>query len=211
MIALERPTPNARRYPDWQKRTLDLVLTLPSFLLLLPLGLLLAVLVKAGSPGPALFRQQRVGRDGRLFWLYKFRSMRAGSGGLSVTAGDDNRVTPLGKLLRKWKLDELPQLLNVLRGEMSLVGPRPEVPEYVAAYTDEQRGVLAANPGVTGLSQLEFRNEEALLAGRDDVRGFYLAEVMPRKLEIDLRYLRDRSLRLDLLIILRTIAVIIRR
>src|SRR5262249_39073602 len=156
--------------------------------LLAPLMAAIAALVRLSSPGPILFRQKRVGVNERLFLLYKFRTMRVGHVGSSVTAGDDPRVTPIGRWLRQTKWDELPQLFNVLKGEMSLVGPRPEVPEYVRHYTPEQRQVLAVRPGITGVSQLEFRCEEALLAGRDDVEAYYLSVVLPAKLRLDLRY-----------------------
>jgi lipopolysaccharide/colanic/teichoic acid biosynthesis glycosyltransferase len=180
-------------------------------LLLTPLFAVLASLIRFSSPGPVFFRQERVGLNGEPFRLFKFRSMRVQNSGPSVTAGDDDRITPIGKILRRSKLDELPQLLNVLRGEMSLVGPRPEVQRFVAHYTAEQRHVLTVRPGITGLSQIEYRDEERLLAGRDDVEDFYIREVMPRKLEIDLRYLRERSLAGDFILLFRTGLALFRR
>jgi lipopolysaccharide/colanic/teichoic acid biosynthesis glycosyltransferase len=192
------------------KRCLDIALSLVGLILLSPVFLLIAALVRLSSPGPTFFRQERVGRGGRPFRLLKFRSMRPSSGGPEVTAGSDDRITPIGRLLRKAKLDELPQLLNVLLGDMSLVGPRPEVERYVRHYTDAQREVLSVQPGVTGVSQLLFRHEEELLAGHDDVEDFYIREVMPRKLDLDLRYVRERSFTGDLGILARTFVALFR-
>src|SRR5260370_29194827 len=137
-------------------------IALTLLVLLAPALLLQALLVRLSSPGPVFFRQERVGRAGRLFRIYKFRTMRVNRGGPQVTSGADPRVTPIGAWLRHWKLDELPQLLNVVRGEMALVGPRPEVPRYVAYYTAEQREVLAVPPGITGGTQRRHRHEVEL-------------------------------------------------
>ncbi len=211
MIVVESPLTAATQYPEWIKRGFDLLLSILLAVVVIPLGFIVACAVKLTSPGPALFRQQRVGKDGRLFWLYKFRSMYIGDSDIKVTAEGDSRITPLGKFLRRLKIDELPQLINVFKSEMSLVGPRPEVPEYVGQYTAEQREVLTVHPGITGLAQLEFRDEERLLAGRLDVKSFYLSEVMPRKLEIDRQYVRERTLSLDIKILLRTAVAVFRR
>lgn len=192
-------------------RLFDVFVSGTALILLSPALLLLALLVRLSSPGPALFRQQRVGRNGELFWLFKFRSMRVGSDGPAVTAGGDSRITPIGRRLRQWKLDELPQLFNVVRGDMALVGPRPEAPKYVRHYTEEQRQVLAVRPGITGVSQLEFRHEEALLAGHDDVESVYIHTILPVKLSLDLRYVRERTLGGDIVILLRTVLVLLRR
>jgi lipopolysaccharide/colanic/teichoic acid biosynthesis glycosyltransferase len=180
-------------------------------LMLSPLMLVLALLVKLSSPGPMLFRQERVGLNGTPFLLLKFRSMRQNNEGPSVTAGGDSRITRVGAFMRQWKLDELPQFINVLRGEMALVGPRPEVPKYVQYYTSEQRKVLSVKPGITGLTQLEYRHEERMLAGRDDVEQAYIREIMPAKLELDLRYVRSRTLLGDLGLLVRTGAAIVKR
>ncbi len=192
-------------------RLLDIALSAILLVCLSPVLFVIALLVKVSSPGPVLFRHQRVGLAGRPFALLKFRSMRAASAGPAVTAGGDDRVTPIGRILRKWKLDELPQFLNVLRGEMSLVGPRPEVAEYVARYTDAQRAVLSVRPGITGAAQLEYRNEEELLAGRADVEEYYISSVMPAKLAIDLRYLERRTLLTDVAVLARTAWLLVRR
>jgi lipopolysaccharide/colanic/teichoic acid biosynthesis glycosyltransferase len=193
------------------KRAMDVLLAGALIVLLLPLLLLAAVLVKLSSPGPILFRQQRVGRGEALFRVYKFRSMRVGSGGPQVTAGNDTRITPAGRRLRQWKLDELPQLFNVLRGEMSLVGPRPEVPRYLPYYTNEQRRVLSVRPGITGVCQLAFRHEETILAAREDPESYYIHTLLPEKLELDLRYIRERTVFGDLRLLVRTLGAITRR
>jgi lipopolysaccharide/colanic/teichoic acid biosynthesis glycosyltransferase len=175
-----------------------------------PVLLVVAILVKLSSPGPVLFRQQRVGKNGHLFWIYKFRSMSVNNVGPSVTSGTDSRITPIGRFLRKFKFDELPQLFNVFKGDMSLVGPRPEVQKYVDHYTEAEREALSVPPGITGLTQLEYRDEEKLLAGREDVERFYIDVVMRQKLEIDLRYVRTRTFWGDFKILLQTLVAIVR-
>ena len=172
--------------------------------LLSPLLLAMALLVRLSSPGPVFFQQERVGRAGRLFRIYKFRTMRVNSGGPQVTGGADPRITPIGAWLRHWKLDEMPQLINVVTGEMALVGPRPEVPRYVAHYTPAQRKVLSVPPGITGVVQLQYRHEEELLRDAADPEALYLAEIMPAKLALDLEYLRHRTAWTDLSLIVAT-------
>ncbi|MBL3590169.1 MAG: sugar transferase [gamma proteobacterium endosymbiont of Lamellibrachia anaximandri] len=189
------------------KRLFDLLLTLPGLLLLLPLMAVIALWVWLDSPGPVLFRQQRVGRGGVSFALLKFRSMRVDAEklGPKVTVGADPRITRSGQFLRKSKLDELPQLFNVVMGQMSLVGPRPEVPEYVAHYPAEIHDkVFSVPPGITDLASIEFRNENAMLEGADDPVATYLNEIMPIKLDYYVSYVEQRSLWLDLQIIFRT-------
>jgi len=209
--ARERTVSEASPVADVIRRCLDVVVSLMLLLVLSPVLAVLALLVKMSSPGPVLFRQQRVGLNGKPFELLKFRSMRVAAGGPEVTAGGDARITPVGRFMREWKLDELPQFLNVLRGEMSLVGPRPEVPRYVAYYTPEQRQVLTVRPGITGITQLEYRNEEELLKGRDDVEEYYIQEIMPAKLRLDLQYVQTRTLLRDLGILVRTVWAVLRR
>lgn len=189
------------------KRIFDLFFAFIGVLILLPLFLAIAVWIKLDSPGPILFRQIRVGQFGREFTLYKFRTMVADAEALGkqITAIDDWRITRSGRLLRKYKLDELPQLFNVLKGEMSLVGPRPEVPKYVAFYTLEQRRVLEVPPGITDLASIKFRNESDLLAGISNSEELYIQEIMPQKLELNLNYIAQASLSFDLLIILKTL------
>ncbi len=187
------------------KRTMDVVIAAALLVALMPVGIAIAVLVRLSSPGPVLYAGRRVGKDGEVFQMYKFRSMRNGADreGTAVTGAGDPRVTTVGRFLRATKLDELPQLLNVLRGEMSLVGPRPEAPRYVSLYDERQRGVLAVRPGVTGPTQLQYRHEERLLAA-DDVEELYCDRVLPRKLEMDLIYVETRSLRNDVQCLLAT-------
>lgn len=189
------------------KRAFDMVFALVLLVLLLPLLLVFALAVAITSPGGAFFHQVRVGRGGREFRLLKFRSMRHGSeakGQLTI-GGRDPRITGVGYFLRKTKLDELPQLWNVLIGDMSVVGPRPEVPKYVALYTAEQRAVLQVRPGITGMASLDYIDENELLARAADPEKAYMEEVMPAKLALDLRYVRERSFLLDLRIILATV------
>ena len=170
-----------------------------------PLLAVVALAIKLGSPGPVLFRQQRVGRDGVPFTLVKFRSMRVGGKGAQVTAAGDRRITPIGRLLRKTKLDELPELWNVLRGDMALVGPRPEVPRYVDAEDPLWRRVLVARPGLTDPTTLRLRNEEALMAQVDeDHDTFYRRVLLPFKLRSMADYLGRRSWHSDLRVLFET-------
>jgi lipopolysaccharide/colanic/teichoic acid biosynthesis glycosyltransferase len=180
---------------------------------------LIALIVKLSDGGPVFFRQQRIGQGGQLFGVLKFRSMvpDAEKLGLSITAEGDHRITRIGRFLRKHKLDELPQIWNVLVGDMSFVGPRPEVPRYVAQYTPEQRRILTLKPGITDLATLEFRGEEEMLRGKveigkagsrnvvEGVEEFYLQYCVPRKIELSLAYAARANLWTDVLIILRTV------
>lgn len=194
------------------KRLLDLAVAALGLLILSPLMLLIAATVRVDSRGPALFRQVRVGRGSRTFKLLKFRTMQAASAGPLITAAGDRRVTRVGGFLRRSKLDELPQLFNVLAGDMSLVGPRPEVPRYVEMYPPELRSlVLSVRPGITDEASIEFRDESALLAGASDVEKVYVSEILPRKLELYARYVRNHSIRGDLRILLRTIVLLLKR
>ena len=187
------------------KRTLDLILSLVGLALLWPLLASLALWIKLDSPGPVLYRGKRVGKDGEPFHMYKFRTMAEGAErrGPAVTYRDDPRITRAGRFLRRTKLDELPQLLNVVKGEMSLVGPRPEDPTYVAFYDEKQRQVLSVKPGITGPTQLEYRDEASMLDG-DSVDEDYVTRIMPEKLKLDLEYVRTHSLIKDLSILWRT-------
>jgi lipopolysaccharide/colanic/teichoic acid biosynthesis glycosyltransferase len=211
-----KPTPFAGRQA-LLKRSVDLVLATMGLFCFAPLMAALALAIKLSSSGPILFRQQRVGRGGRLFWLYKFRTMRPASmgpdaaTGPAITAAGDARVTWIGRWLRHWKLDELPQLLNVMCGDMSLVGPRPEVPRYVRLYTTVQREVLAVRPGITGSSQIHFRHEEQLLAGHPEPEQYYITALLPAKLDLDLDYLRHAGLREDLRLLACTVLAIWQR
>jgi len=188
------------------KRAFDVLVSAVALIVLSPLLILLAGAVRLTSQGTALYRARRVGRNGQSFELFKFRSMVADADkhGPGITTRADARITPLGRVLRRSKLDELPQLLNVLRGEMSFVGPRPEDPRYVALYTPEQRRILSVRPGITSLASLEYRHEEELLVG-DQWEQQYIHTIMPAKLAIDLRYADHASLLQDLSIITRTV------
>lgn len=187
------------------QRTIDLVAATLGLIVLAPLFLVIAAMIKVASPGPVFHRGQRVGKDGAPFALFKFRSMRAGSAaaGPGITRSGDERITPVGSWLRRSKLDELPQLLNVLRGEMSLVGPRPEDPRYVALYSPEQRRILSVRPGITSAASVQYRHEESILNGADWEKQ-YVNEVMPAKLRIDLEYLDRRTMASDMGILWRT-------
>jgi lipopolysaccharide/colanic/teichoic acid biosynthesis glycosyltransferase len=196
------------------KRLVDIVVSVAGLVVLAPLMLVIALAVKLDSAGPALYRQVRVGREGRPFEILKFRSMADQGGcaetGALVTAGDDPRITRVGAFLRRWKLDELPQLVNVLTGEMSLVGPRPEVPRYVAMYPpDARREILSVRPGITDDAAIEFRNESDLLAGSNDPERTYIEEILPRKLEHYRSYVRGRTMVGDLRVLLHTLSRIV--
>ena len=194
------------------KRTLDIAVATIGLVLITPLWLLIAVAIKLSSPGPVIFRQTRIGRLGRPFRILKFRTMRADAGGPSLTIGDDNRITYVGRIIRKLKLDELPQLVNVLRGEMSLVGPRPEMPEYVALYSpNDQRVILSVRPGITGAGSLAYRNETEELANYEDPVRAYTDVFLPKKLAIERHYIEMWSLWLDIKLLSRTLAVVLRR
>jgi lipopolysaccharide/colanic/teichoic acid biosynthesis glycosyltransferase len=192
------------------KRGLDLVTSLIGLVVLSPLFVVVAIAIKADSRGPVLFHQTRVGRGGREFRVLKFRSMRQGAEGEGpqITVGADGRITRVGAVLRRYKLDELPQLVNVLVGDMSLVGPRPEVPRYVACYPAESRHlVLSVRPGITDPASLEFIDESRLLHGLDGEQAhrMYIEQILPRKLAIAGDYVRTQSLGKDLGLILKTV------
>ena len=181
--------------------------------MLTPVMALVALWIKWDERGPVLFRQRRVGQNGHLFSILKFRTMSVASppGGSLITVGRDSRITRVGVFLRRYKLDEIPQLWNVFRGEMSLVGPRPEVPIYVNLYPDTVREkVLSVPPGITDFSALEFRDESTLLAGYEDPHQAYIDKIMPIKLAHYLRYIEERTLWLDIRLILRTLVAIVR-
>ncbi len=194
------------------KRALDLGVSASALVVLAPLGLLVALIVFVASGRPILFRQERVGLDGRRFQILKFRTMRSdGTAGLSITGRRDARVTPLGRLLRAAKVDEIPQFLNILTGEMSLVGPRPEVPRYVAHYTETQRRVLEVRPGLTDPASIEFRDEERLLGEVEESQRerFYVETLLPRKLTISLHYIDRAGLLQDLRCLLATLLALV--
>lgn len=194
------------------KRTFDVLMAFCAIVMLSPLLIAVAAWIKFDSKGPALFRQKRVGRRGKTFEILKFRTMRADApaDGLQITTGNDSRITRAGVILRQYKLDELPQFFNVLRGEMSVVGPRPEVPRYVELYSPRQREtILSVRPGITDSASVEFRNESALLESADDPECFYVQVVLPAKLEHAELYVATHSLMGDIRIVLRTIAALV--
>jgi lipopolysaccharide/colanic/teichoic acid biosynthesis glycosyltransferase len=193
------------------KRIFDLVFSLIGIILLAPLFLAIAIWIKLDSPGSVFFRQARVGQFGKEFKIYKFRTMvtNAEALGKQITVDEDPRITRCGKFLRKYKLDELPQLFNIVKGEMSLVGPRPEVPKYVALYTPEQRRVLEVPPGITDLASINFRNENELLSSVSNPEYFYIENIIPQKLALNIQYIERASLGLDLQIIFQTIWLIL--
>lgn len=195
------------------KRLFDLLGSCVGLLVLSPLLLLIALAVKLDSPGPVFFRQERVGRYGRPFLIHKFRTMvsNAERQGLQITVGADARVTHVGERLRKYKLDELAQLIDVFVGDMSLVGPRPEVPRYVACYPDDVRDiVLSVKPGITDWASIEYKDENEILGNARDPQQAYVDEVLPIKLEYYVNYVRERSLWGDIVIIFATLRALIR-
>lgn len=191
---------------DIVKRLFDLVVAGTSLVLLAPVLLLSGLLVRLSSPGPIIFRQQRIGRNFRPFAIYKFRTMirQAPAQGPAITVGADPRITRIGHVLRRTKLDELPQLLNVLKGDMSLVGPRPEVERYVEMFRADYAQILAVRPGITDLASLKFRHESELLAGARDPEREYCERILPEKIQLAKEYVQRRSFSLDLKIILHT-------
>lgn len=195
-----------------EKRLFDIIASVTGLLVLWPVFLVIAVLIRLEDGGPVFYRQERIGYKGRTFKIWKFRTMvvDADKLGKPLTVGRDPRITRVGYWLRKFKLDELPQLLNVLLGEMSLVGPRPEVPQYVALYTPEQRRVLDLVPGITDPASIKFANEAELLAEASDPEKFYIEHIMPTKIRLNLEYASQATLWSDICVILRTLVRIIR-
>ena len=201
-----------RRRPQLAaKRAMDIVISAAALCVLWPVLLLIALAIVVDDPGPVFYRQVRVGRVGRPFRIFKFRTMvvDADKKGLSITVGRDSRITRVGAFLRKTKLDELAQLLNVLCGQMSFVGPRPEVPRYVELYTPYQRQVLLVRPGITDYASIAYRNENDLLAGADDPERMYIETIMPDKIELNMKYLREISPLTDVRLMLRTVLAVI--
>ncbi len=192
------------------KRVFDVITSGILLVVLLPLFLAIAALIKLDSPGPAFFRQKRLGRDARLFEIVKFRTMffDPGEHGPSITVGGDPRVTRLGRILRRFDVDELPALLNVFKGEMSIVGPRPEVPKFLPYYTNDLKRVLSVKPGLTDLGTLAFRREAVFLRDEDPEQK-YAREILSRKLTLSLQYIGRQSFFYDLVIILKTLAAIL--
>lgn len=194
------------------KRLMDVVISGAALLLLWPVFLLIALAIVIDDPGPVFYRQVRVGRNGKEFRIFKFRSMvvNADKKGLQITVGRDSRITRVGAFLRRTKLDELAQLINVFAGQMSFVGPRPEVPRYVELYTPYQRQVLLVRPGITDYASIAYRNENDMLSGAENPERMYIDTIMPAKIELNMKYLREISPLADIRLILSTIAAIIK-
>jgi lipopolysaccharide/colanic/teichoic acid biosynthesis glycosyltransferase len=193
------------------KRCFDLFFSSLGIILLSPFYIFISIIIKASSKGPVIFQQERIGKFGRPFSILKFRTMVQDSEqlGPQITLGNsDQRITEIGKILRRTKIDELPQLFNVWLGEMSFVGPRPEVEKYVKLYTDKQKEVLTLRPGITDLASIEFRNESELLEGQSDPEQFYITEIMPKKLDLNLEYVKQQNLKLDIKLIFKTMRIL---
>ena len=192
------------------KRLMDIVISGGALLVIWPVLLVVALAIKIDDPGPVFYRQVRVGRGGKTFRIFKFRTMvvDADKKGLAITVGRDNRITRVGALLRKTKLDELAQLINVFVGEMSFVGPRPEVQKYVDLYTPYQRQVLLVRPGITDYASIAYRNENDMLAEAEDPERMYIDVIMPDKIELNMKYLREISPLADIRLIFGTIAAV---
>ncbi|WP_367913178.1 sugar transferase [Leadbetterella sp. DM7] len=195
------------------KRIFDIVMSFIGLLLLSPVFLFLAVWIKLGSKGPVFYRQTRVGKNNKDFQIYKFRSMYIDSdkGGLITIGGRDPRVTRSGYYIRKYKLDEFPQLINVIKGEMSIVGPRPEVRKYVNLYTKEQLRVIEVRPGITDIASIKYRNENELLEKAENPEKYYIEVVMQDKLKYNLEYIGQQSFFFDIKLILNTLKLIVFR
>jgi lipopolysaccharide/colanic/teichoic acid biosynthesis glycosyltransferase len=201
---------HARRGTLVMKRFFDIVVSFTALVVLSPFFLLLAIAVKIDSPGPVFYRQERVGRYNKDFKIFKFRTMvkDADKIGLPLTTGRDPRITRVGSLIRKLRLDEFSQLLNVLGGSMSLVGPRPEVRRYVDAYTREYMATLLIRPGITAPSSIAFKDEDKLLNGSGDPEKVYVEKILPPKMKLNLKYMREMSIWNDLRVIFQTVAAV---
>ena len=200
---------NEKGYKKGIPRAVEIPLALIGLVGFAPLMLISAVLIALEASGPIFFRQRRIGRGGAIFRIYKFRTMNSSISGTLVTAGNDPRVTKVGKVLRKYKLDELPELYNILTGEMSFVGPRPEVPELVDLGDADWREILKARPGLTDPVTLQLRNEEALLAQAADGEAFYRDYVQPFKMRGYVRYVQNKSWQNDVVILLKTLKAVL--
>ena len=194
-------------YRNGGKRLFDFIAAMIGVLLLTPFLFILAIIVKGSSKGPIIYKQKRVGLDFKPFTMYKFRSMVVNNAEKHqlVTAAGDQRITPIGKFLRRYKLDELPQLINVIKGDMSLVGPRPEVMKYIQYYEEDYRTVLSIRPGITDNAAIAFKNEEDILSKYKDTESAYIKKIMPEKITLYKKYIKKQSLLNDVVLILKTI------
>jgi lipopolysaccharide/colanic/teichoic acid biosynthesis glycosyltransferase len=189
------------------KRAFDIIVSLVALGVLMPVFLVAAVAIKLDSRGPVIFRQRRIGRRFRPFFIYKFRTMvqDAPSLGMSITVGEDHRITRVGRFLRRTKLDELPQLINVVKGEMALVGPRPEVPEYVELFHKDYEEILKVRPGITDLASLKYCDEAAILGCSENAEEEYVRHVLPEKIQLAKDYIKQSSILFDIILIFRTL------
>lgn len=194
------------------KRFLDLLLSFLGLFFLIPFLVVIAILIKGTSKGNVIYRQVRVGKNNRDFRIFKFRTMHVNADklGLLTVGGRDPRVTKIGYYLRKYKLDELPQLINVFIGDMSFVGPRPEVREYVNLYTEEQQKILTVRPGITDLASIAYRYESEILSQQENPDEYYIKVIMPKKIEINLKYINERSVYKDIVVIFKTFVAIVK-
>lgn len=195
------------------KRLFDIISSFFSLLILLPLFLLIAILIRLNSAGPVFFIQKRVGKNFKLFSLYKFRTMVVDTSqrGLQITSAGDPRITKIGRFLRKTKIDELPQIINVIKGDMSVVGPRPEVLKYVEMFKDDYKYILKVKPGITDYAAIEFRDEECVLKKFKNPEDGYIKKVLPLKINLYKRYIKERSLFTDMKLIFLTLWKIVRK
>ena len=210
-VSLDDSKQDRSIFQNASKRLLDVTVATLGLIGLLPLVMLCALLVRIQSSGPIIYRAKRVGRGGRIFEMYKFRTMvaNAESLGPGLTIYGDSRITKLGRFLRRTKWDEIPQFLNVIKGDMSIIGPRPEIPEYVKYYSENQKQVLQVRPGITGPVQVTNYDEEKKLKDQTDPERYYITQLMPRKLEIDLSYIEKQSIVSDLLLLIKTFFMIV--
>jgi lipopolysaccharide/colanic/teichoic acid biosynthesis glycosyltransferase len=195
------------KFNELTKRLFDFLASFIGIIILSPILIIVSIAIKVDSKGEVMFLQKRVGKDGKPFNIYKFRTMvtDAEKLGKQITVGKDNRITKVGGFLRKYKLDELPQLFNVLKGEMSLVGPRPEVPAYVNLYNEAERKVLSVKPGITDFASIEYKDENEILGKVDNPEEYYINVIMKHKLELNIQYISNNNIFLDIKIIIKTI------
>lgn len=187
------------------KRIFDFIFSLIGLIVLIPIMVLIYILIKIKMPGPVFFKQKRVGQFGELFVMVKFRTMKVDHGGSSISVKGESRITPLGATLRKYKLDELPELWNVLKGEMSFVGPRPDVPGYADNLQGEDKKILLLKPGITGPASMKYSNEEEILALQTDPKNYNDTVIYPDKVRINIEYLKRRSITMDIWLIILTV------
>ncbi len=194
-------------YQKYIKRIFDFISSFIGLILLSPLFVIVALLIKAEDKGSVFFRQERVGQNGKTFKIYKFRTMveNAEKLGAQVTKEDDPRITKIGRILRKYKIDELPQLINVIKGDMSLVGPRPEVKKYVEIFKEDYKEILKVKPGITDYASLEYKDENKLLKGSKNPEKIYIEKILPEKIKYYKRYIKDISFITDIKLIFKTI------